>query len=533
MAKKHAKYEFPKNNRNVAIYARYSSSNQTEQSIEGQLTVCQNYCERNNFVVINEYIDRAISGRSDDRPAFLEMINDAKKHEFAYVLVYKLDRFSRNMYNSAVYKHELSKEGVTLLSAMENIGQGPESILLEAVIEASAEYYSIDLSQKVRRGLQESAKKGKFAGGGVPLGYKLVDGYYTVDEEKAKYVKYIFTEYASGKSKKEIIDEINAMGLRNKRGNPITQSSLQTLLSNKKLIGILDQHGIVKEIPAIIDKELFDMVQARLKENAKRGGKNKASVNYLLSGKLRCGYCGTQMVGVSGNGKSGQTFYYYSCAKKKKKPKDCNKKHERKDFIEDFILDLTIEYVLRPDNLQNIAAAVVAEYKKEFNNSEIKALEKSIRKLDSDANNLADAIAETPAVAQKRLIEKLEATSQELEYQKVELAKLKVANKVELTEKEIAEWLKSFCMQSKDDEEITRKLIDAFINTIYLFDDKIIIYYNIQNTKPVEYETMADDLASAIEDSVRFISEPTEWLVSNTNSLLILHGCICLIAMRN
>ena len=127
--------------RNAVIYARYSSHNQTEQSIEGQLRVCHEYAQREGFAIVGEYIDRAISGKTDDRPDFQRMVSDSRKRAFQYVIVYKLDRFARNRYDSAVYKHKLKQNGVKVVSAMENIGDNPESIILEAVLEASAEYY--------------------------------------------------------------------------------------------------------------------------------------------------------------------------------------------------------------------------------------------------------------------------------------------------------------------------------------------------------------------------------------------------------
>ena len=174
--------------KNAVIYARYSSHRQDEQSIEGQLHVCHEYAKRQGFTVVGEYIDRAISGRSDDRPQFQQMIDDSRKKAWQYVIVYKLDRFARNRYDSAIYKHKLKQNGVKLLSAMEQIGDNPESIILEAVLEASAEYYSLELAQKVRRGRRESAAKGKFVGGGVPLGYRSENGYLVLDESRAPYV---------------------------------------------------------------------------------------------------------------------------------------------------------------------------------------------------------------------------------------------------------------------------------------------------------------------------------------------------------
>lgn len=149
-----------KENLNAVIYARYSSHSQTEQSIEGQLHDCYAYAEKNRYRVIGEYIDRALTGTKDDRPDFQRMIKDAEKHQFQIVLVWKLDRFARNRYDSAMYKRILKKHGVRVVSVMENITESPEGIILEGMLEALAEYYSANLSENIRRGQQESIKKG-------------------------------------------------------------------------------------------------------------------------------------------------------------------------------------------------------------------------------------------------------------------------------------------------------------------------------------------------------------------------------------
>ena len=158
---------------NAVIYARYSSHNQTEQSIEGQLRDCYTFAERQGLHVVGEYIDRAITGRTDERPDFQRMISDAQKHQFQRVIVWKFDRFSRDRYDSAIYKHKLKQHGVKVLSAMENVGEGEVGIILEALLEASAEQYSLDLSRKVLRGQRESRIKGTFLGGHVPTGFKV------------------------------------------------------------------------------------------------------------------------------------------------------------------------------------------------------------------------------------------------------------------------------------------------------------------------------------------------------------------------
>lgn len=139
---------------NVVIYARFSSHSQTEQSIEGQLKVCYEYAKNNGYTVIGEYIDRAQTGKNDNRVEFQKMLSDSEKHAFEGVLVYQLDRFARNRYDSAINKSKLKKNGVRVISAKENIADDPSGILVEGVLESMAEYYSAELSQKIHRGLK-------------------------------------------------------------------------------------------------------------------------------------------------------------------------------------------------------------------------------------------------------------------------------------------------------------------------------------------------------------------------------------------
>ena len=135
----------------AVIYARYSSDNQREESIEGQLRECTAYCQKNEITVVRTYIDRALSAKTDNRPDFQRMIKDSAKGLFDVVLVWKLDRFARNRYDSARYKAQLKKYGVKVLSATENISEGPEGIILESLLEGMAEYYSAELAEKVIR----------------------------------------------------------------------------------------------------------------------------------------------------------------------------------------------------------------------------------------------------------------------------------------------------------------------------------------------------------------------------------------------
>jgi len=183
---------------NAVIYARYSSDSQREESIEGQPRECSHYAQCNSMTIVGSYIDRALSAKTADRPEFQRMIKDSEKGLFEIVLVWKLDRFSRDLYDSAHYKHILKKNGVKVVSAKEHISDGPEGIILESILEGYAEFYSAELSEKIRCGQKENALKGKNNGGGVPLGY-LLDKQtqkLIVDPESAPLVVEIFERYS-------------------------------------------------------------------------------------------------------------------------------------------------------------------------------------------------------------------------------------------------------------------------------------------------------------------------------------------------
>lgn len=192
---------------NAVIYARYSCDNQREESIEGQLRECRAFAERNNYTLIDTYIDRAMSAKTDNRPEFQKMIKDSAKGQFNAIIVWKLDRFARNRYDSAHYKAMLRKNGVKVVSATEVISEGAEGIILESVLEGYAEYYSAELSEKVIRGMTENALKCQYNGGFVPVGFKIDENkHYQLDELVAPLVREAFMMYVNGKPIKNIVE---------------------------------------------------------------------------------------------------------------------------------------------------------------------------------------------------------------------------------------------------------------------------------------------------------------------------------------
>ena len=474
---------------NAVIYARYSSHGQTEQSIEGQLHDNYAWARQQGITVIGEYIDRALTGTKDQRPDFQRMIEDAAKKQFEMVIVWKLDRFARNRYDSAIYKAKLKKFGVKVVSVKENITDSPEDIILEGLLESMAEYYSANLSQNVRRGQRESIAKGSFCGGAIPYGYKAVNKKLLVDDKTAPIVRYIFEQYAAGVPKKEIIKTLNERGICNKKGKPFSYSAFEHMLSNTTYIGQYKYAGEIAPGLAepLIDEVLFHRVQDRLKLVARAPAKQKAKIDYLLTGKVFCGHCGMPMVGESGRSRNGDTYYYYACSGKKKRKKLCSKKNERKSFIEWYVVEQTAQYILAPDRIARVAEAVVREYEKEFSDTRIDDLEKALDQIDREMDKLVDAIVESPKAAHKKIYDRMEA----LEAQKAELesdvAKLRIAQDIRLTETEVRAWLKKICTGDPADEVYRKRIIDIFINTVYLFDDRVIIFYNIRGGKQVSY----------------------------------------------
>lgn len=284
---------------NIVIYARFSSHNQNEQSIEGQLKTCYEYAKKNDYTIIGEYIDRALSGTTDNRPQFQKMIEDSNKKQFQGVLVYQLDRFTRNRYDSAIYKSRLKKNGVRVFSARENISDDASGILVEGLLESMAEYYSAELSQKIKRGMDINAQKCLCTGGNIALGFKVDDTkHFIIDENTAPVVQKVFELYASGQTVQQIIDYLNARQIKTSRGAEFNKNSLRTMLKNKRYIGIYTYKDteIKDGMPRIIEDELFNTVQLIMDKNRKAPAHTKARAEYILTTKLFCGHCKSMLV---------------------------------------------------------------------------------------------------------------------------------------------------------------------------------------------------------------------------------------------
>ncbi|MBE6704244.1 MAG: recombinase family protein [Ruminococcaceae bacterium] len=493
---------------NAVIYARFSSTAQQEQSIDGQVRHCTEFAEKNGYKIINTYIDKALSGRNDNRPAFQQMISDSSKGTFQYVLVWKFDRFSRDRFDSAIYKSKLRKNGVRVISITENVGDGIDGNLIEAIYEAMAENYSRQLSQNVVRGMRESALQCKSVGGSVPFGYKIEDKRYVIDEEAAKIVRYIFEAYASGKRKCEIAEELNSKGFRNSKGEPFKMQSLSKMFTNRKYIGVYKYGDIVIEngFPAIISKELFEKCADRAVKNKHTSGHANARVTYHLAGKAYCGHCGAPLTGDAGTGRSNM-YYYYSCSGKKRHlegSSKCPKKRESKDILEAYVAEQAIKYFTDREKIFEIAEKVVKAFDRSKDEKEkISEVEKEIRTIDTEINNLVNSLLNITAPA---LIRKVNERSEQLEKQRAELSEklvmLKLNSKVSsITADEFAEWILTFCDGDLDDKSFVAKILDKLVHKVFIYDDKLLIYYNIKDSEEVTYSKMLLDISGSTIDA--------------------------------
>ncbi len=488
---------------NVVIYARFSSHSQTEQSIEGQLRECYAYAEKNDLVVIGEYIDRALTGTTDKRPQFLKMIDDSNKKNFEYVLVYQLDRFARNRYDSAIYKAKLKKNGVRVISAKENISQDASGIVLEAVLEGFAEYYSAELSQKVRRGIKESLIKGFFIGGYGLLGYDIVDKKWTINPTEADIVRDIFNRYKNGEKAKDIIDRLNNKGIKTKAGSKFNMNSLARIIRNTKYIGIVESHENIYTdiVPAIVDEEVFYACNAIMDEHKHKQRVTKNEKPYILSGKLYCGYCNSLMTAESGTSKTGKIYHYYKCFGKKRNNDSCGKKNYRQQELEDLVFSTTIDYILKPKVIDQIAEIVVKKFNSEIGKSnELKLLENDLKTAEKALKGILSAIEQgvVTKTTKDRLLT-LEAQKDSLT-DKIAVEKAREIKTLEFNT--VRAFLNYFARKKYESGQEKNEFFNSFINRVVLFDDYIYIFYNTDGDNPTklktsEHKELLEDLKSS------------------------------------
>ena len=501
----------------AVIYARYSSDSQREESIEGQLRECTAFAEKNGITILRHYIDRAFSAKTDNRPEFQAMIKDSSKKLFDMIIVWKLDRFARNRYDSARHKAQLKKNGVKVVSATETISDGAEGILLESMLEGMAEYYSADLAEKVVRGMTENALKCKYNGGTPPLGYVIdSEQYFQIDPLTAPFVLEAFKRYDEGATMTQIRDWLNEKGIKNTRRQEMTYNSIQHMLNNRRYIGEYSYREVIipDGIPAIVPKDLFDRVQEKMAKNKKAPARHKAEDDYLLTTKLFCGYCGAYLCGESGTSRTGLVHHYYKCVSVKKKRAECHKKPVKKQWIEDLVVDETMKMVMDDKAIEAIVSMLMELQNRE--SSSLPLYEKELKDTEAAIDNMLNAIQQGIFnKSTKARLDELEAAKDELENM---IACEKLA-KPKITEEQMMFWLHRFRKLDVRQQSHRKILIDTFINAIFLYDDKMVIAFNYkEGTKTITFAELQEAISNKNGSDLDCLAAP------NTEAPV---GCLC------
>ena len=466
----------------AVAYYRYSSHRQGEQSIEGQAKHAKDWASKHGCALVKEYADRAISGRSDDRAQFQLMLHELEKIKPDYLILWKVDRMGRNKEEIAYNKYRCKKAGVKVAYVAEEIPDTPEGVILESVLEGFAEYYSLQMAQNIRRGQRNAAEKCQVIGGRRILGYKTgANKQYEIDEDGAAIVRDIFKRYLAGESQTEIVNALNASGHRTLRGQTFTINSIRSLLKNEKYTGVYiwkDQIRVEGGMPAIIDHETWEKAQKLMRTN-KKAPAAKETADYILTDKLFCGHCGGPMSGISGKSHTGAIHRYYTCSNRhrKRNASGCKKKNIRKEWIEETVLRHT-HYLLHKEGvLEHIAHRCWEIYSNAANDtSYVDALKADLKETQTALDNLMKALeAGIFSASTKERLDQLEEKKQQLTEAIAEESSLST---LKLTEDHILYYLCKMREIPFDDPGGRQKLIDTFVNAIYVYDDKITLCYN-------------------------------------------------------
>lgn len=464
----------------AVIYARFSSSAQREESIDTQVRVCTAYANEHDMTVVKVYADHAKSGRTANRPEFQKMIRDSEKHSFSAVILYTVDRFARNRLDAALYKSRLKANGVRVFYAAQQISDDPEGIMMEALMEGYAEYYSASLSRSVRAGVQQNTLNG-ISSSRTPFGYsKGPDRHYVINEREAEAVRIAYDRYANGDRVCDIIDDLNRRGFRRRNGEKFVENSFNRILENPNYLGELHvKDQIIKNShPAIISQELYDRVQERKKVVRMRKAAYKADELYLLSGKVYC-ECGAPLIGESGRGRSGK-YYYYKCSAKKRNPASCNSHGYRKNALERVILDAVAQYVLTDENIEKIAEKAIKLIEKEKSeNIERQRITETLNDVTTRLNNLMKSL-EGVLAGSKALEERIN----QLEKEKAELEQelmLIDYDEVILSKEHIIFYLSQYKNKKVDSAEYDRFLAEGILDRVYINNDSVTIIVNLSN----------------------------------------------------
>lgn len=469
-----------------ACYIRVSTNDQTEFSPDAQLKAIKNYAKSNDIFIDDDYIfiDEGISGRkADKRPAFQEMIKIAKSKpkKFDVILVHKFDRFARSREDSVVYKSLLKKEcNVRVVSITESIEDDKFSVILEAMLEAMAEYYSLNLSDEVKKGMKEKATRGQYQAT-PPFGYTIKDNILEIIEDEANIVKFIFEKFTSKELNiLQITKYINNLGYKTHRGNKFENRNIEYILTNpvytgyvrwspsgKLKRGQLKEDTIVEKSQheAIISKEIFDKATEMIAHNKQIHNKYfKENTRHLhwLNGLIKCKLCGHTLV------RNNKDFYQCNGYTKGK----CAKSQ----LVKIGTIEKAILQQIQNDFMDNININIKFNLNKN-NNSELEIIQSQLEKMEEKERRIKEAY-----INGIDTIEEYKENKKDLQNQKEllekQLSKLKDTSQVQHKEEDIKEQLQTvynILIDEKIDMQRKYEVAHLIIQKIdFLRDDGIL-----------------------------------------------------------
>jgi site-specific DNA recombinase len=484
----------------ACIYARFSSANQHQESIEAQVTACKAYCKRKGYKVVKIYVDEAKTGKEHTlRYSYNDMLEDAKNHAFEVVIFHKIDRNARNEIDYySDFKREMIKYGITYEYAAQPIDSSAEGQFMEAVMVGQAAYYSRNLSKEVKVKMKEYAKKSQFLGGVPPLGYKIVNKHYVIDETEAPTIRLIFKMYANGYGYNKIINELNTYGKKTKLGRPFAKNSLHDILCNPKYCGTFTYNKVIKTaigsrnthlkspevvvnynaIPAIIPQADFDYVQEIMAKHKRCKGTHVTRRNYLLSGLITCGLCGraysakTSIVGKN-------SYSFYACSGKLMRGKDyqCDNIRLKVEDLNTMVVNGIIENFTK-DDIDDIVSRTYDRFNNEENKKYITALKEKLNGAELRLNSFYDTFNGTPLDEFDK--ERLSALKQEITQIKADIKRYTDMTKVKFHKDEIyVMWAEFITELRQKNNDTLKPLLQRIIKAIKVFPDRIEIYLNL------------------------------------------------------
>ena len=467
----------------AVVYARYSSHNQRDVSIEQQYAACDKFAAESGFSIVGRYADRAISGKTDNRPQFQRMMRDAHKGEFDFVIAWKSNRMGRNMMQAMVNEAKLADLGIRCLYVEEDFDDSAAGRFSLRTMMNVNQFYSDALAEDVKRGMLDNASR-CMVNNLPPFGYKKgSDGRFEIVETEAEIVREIYSRIIAGWSIYDIQTDLNRRGIRTRRGGEWKKQSFGKLLTNDKYIGVYRYADVITEggVPAILDRSTFDRVQKILVEKKKPRGKQRMNDEYLLSGKCFCGKCGSPMGAQCGTSKTGKKFDYYMC-NRRRYDHACDKENVPKDRLERAVAEIIKAQLMDDALIDWIIAGYERALAQARDDTKRQQLQEELEDVNTRLQNILAAIEAGifNEQTQQRMTE-LNAARKDLE----EALRLEEAANTFPSPEEVRFNLTELRAGDLNDRRYMKDLIKTFVRAVYVYDDKLKILFNYGKEKDI------------------------------------------------